>query len=222
MAERIKPPVLMSRLMIFVFAAMLVVLVVLFITLYKMFPLNRPQVFLLETHAQNNAEIAVQSLSPDNENFNDYQRAFVREYIRARNEIVPAINEMVSRWGNDTNGIVNTWSAPAVYQDFIKEPVVVAMLNETQTEIPTCNVNFTDFRPLDIGVFSATVQYVCVDTYNNGQRREKNYTIKLELENTNSVKRKWVDRINNPLGLRVSSYTVTSNNGTPLDASWLK
>ena len=49
MADRIEPPILLSRLMTFVFAAALVVVVVLVVTLAKMFPLNRPQIFFLTT-----------------------------------------------------------------------------------------------------------------------------------------------------------------------------
>lgn len=53
MQDRVEPPILLSRLMVFVFAAMLVVLLVMVATLYNMFPLNRPQVFFLMTAPSN-------------------------------------------------------------------------------------------------------------------------------------------------------------------------
>lgn len=49
MPDRVEPPVLISRLMTFVFATALVVLGALGLTLWQLFPLNRPQVFFLTT-----------------------------------------------------------------------------------------------------------------------------------------------------------------------------
>ena len=49
MQKRVKPPVLVSRLMTFVLATSIVVLGALAFTLYKMFPLNSPQIFFLTT-----------------------------------------------------------------------------------------------------------------------------------------------------------------------------
>ena len=33
---------------------------------------------------------------------------------------------------------------------------------------------------------------------------------------------KWVDRLNNPLGVRVSEYIIESGNGDPLDTGYLE
>ena len=59
MQERIEPPILISRLMTFVMATAVVVLGVLIFTLDKMFPLNRPQIFVLTSQNLNDKEITL-------------------------------------------------------------------------------------------------------------------------------------------------------------------
>ena len=84
--HRIEPPVLLSRLVIFVFAGMAVVLFVLFMTLGKMFPLNRPEIFFITTKPANSSSIQITDLPMDSENIDSYKMAFVMEYVRARIE----------------------------------------------------------------------------------------------------------------------------------------
>ena len=63
MQERIEPPILISRLMTFVMATALVVLGVLVFTLDKMFPLERPQVFFLDTQRMEDKELILTKIS---------------------------------------------------------------------------------------------------------------------------------------------------------------
>ena len=92
--NRVEPPILLPRLMTFVFATAIVVLAVMGITLYKMFPLNRPQVFFLRARPSHTLEVTVRDIVPTDENLDFYKRAFIREYIKARNEITPNIADM--------------------------------------------------------------------------------------------------------------------------------
>ena len=117
MADRIEPPILLSRLMTFVFAAALVVVVVLVVTLAKMFPLNRPQIFFLTTQPRSDLEIRLYPMTPRDENVDIYKRSFIKEYIKARNEIIPNVGVMRRKWSNTDDGIVNMWSTPDVDPD---------------------------------------------------------------------------------------------------------
>ena len=112
MQNRIEPPILLSRLMMFVFAATVVVLFVLFMTMEKMFPLNRPQVFFVTAKPAANTVIQVTELSPSDANIETYKIAFIMEYVRARNEVQKNTSIMRQKWGT-ANGVVAQWSAPA-------------------------------------------------------------------------------------------------------------
>ena len=51
----------------------------------------------------------------------------------------------------------------------------------------------------------------------DGQVAAKDYTIVLRLEIDESAKVQWTDRLNNPLGIRVSQYTIESVDGDTED-----
>ena len=80
MQNRIEPPVLVSRLMAFVLAMAVVVLVTMGYTIYKMFPLNRPQVFFLTSTLRADQEVHLVEMLPNSANFDEFKKAFVREY----------------------------------------------------------------------------------------------------------------------------------------------
>ncbi|MCM1293972.1 MAG: type IV secretion system protein [Muribaculaceae bacterium] len=231
MADRIEPPILMSRLMTFVFAASLVVLAVLFITLYRMFPLNRPQVFFLLTQQRNEREIELVDLKPNasNKNIEYFVRGFIREYVKARNEIVPNIGEMRNKWNNNSDSLVHAWSSPAVYDQFKSTQMWNAIMNDIPDFVLSCPVEFTspikafnvpqnDFYGVS-DTYDVTFSYYC--TYNDGQVGKKNYTIRIKVAKTEPNTMKWQDRLTNPLGIYVSEYSVQSDNGDPLDTGYL-
>ena len=80
MQNRVEPPVLLSRIIMFVLATALVVLAALGMTIYNMFPLNRPQVFFLTTTVRDNQDVRLVQMQPKSENLDRYTKAFVREY----------------------------------------------------------------------------------------------------------------------------------------------
>ena len=49
----------------------------------------------------------------------------------------------------------------------------------------------------------------------------KEYKIRIKLDMADDATIKWSDRLNNPLGVRVSEYVVESGNGDPLDTGYL-
>ncbi len=218
MQNRVEPPILLSRIMMFVLATALVVLATLGITVYKMFPLNRPQIFFLTTVVRDNLDVRLVQMQPKSENLDRYTKAFVREYIRHRNEIFSNPNAMHQKW-NSNNGAVRIMSTDQVYADFTDTD----MFNAIMSEAPNfnCLVNF-DGAPMYMAsedVYQVKFRYFCTD--NAGQTAPKDYTIKLKLETEDNTKIQWADRIDNPLGIRVSKYEVVSENGDPLDTGFL-
>ncbi len=219
MQNRIEPPILLSRLLTFTFAAALVVLFALVMTLAKMFPLNRPEVFFLTTQNPANLEMYVNEMPPDDANMDNYKRMFIREYIKARNEVNPAPSAMAKKW-NAADGVVRTWSATDVFADFMQ----TALWTDLMTDAPdfdfSCSV---EFKPGAITKYSTdgstyTVNFAWFCTDNYGQTAKKDYTIKIKLATDDNAALKWADRLENPLGIRVVEYSVESGNGDPLNA----
>ena len=213
MANSIEPPVLLSRLMTFIFATSLVVVVVLIVTLAKIYPLNNTQVFFLTTQPRSDVEIQLTDFDPTAENIEVYKQAFIKEYIKARNEIVSNAVAMQKKWGNDIDGTVRQWSTPAVYADFMKTAMWTAYMNDMPDFEFYCPIEFTGIAPRTQNSYAVSFRYFC--TNSNGQTTKKDYTIAIGLELENAIK--WTDRLQNPLGIRVSEYKIESGDGDPLD-----
>lgn len=226
MADTIEPPVLMSRLMTFVFAVAVVVVVVLLVTIVKMYPLDRTQIFFLTTQPRADMEIKLTSFSPDDANLETYKTAFIKEYIKARNEIIPNATVMQKKWSAaDNNGYVYMWSTPDVYAAFAKTDMWNAYMNTIPDFEFRCPVEFTSLTPRTStrDTYAVSFRYFC--TNSNGQDTQENSTIVLrrdytiviglEIDAQNTIK--WSDRLKNPLGIRVNKYEVESGGGDPLD-----
>ena len=220
MPDAMEPPVLMSRLLTFVFAAALVVVIVLIVTLAKMYPLNRTQIFFLTTQPRADLEIRLSPFSPDAENIEVYKHAFIKEYIKARNEIIPNAGVMRNRWGVE-DGDVYMWSTPEVYEKFTQTRMWQAYMNDIPDFEFRCPVEFTGIYPRSENTYAVNFRYFC--TNNDGQGGgenstivlKKDYTIVLTLQLEDTIK--WTDRLQNPLGIRVSGYKIESGDGDPLD-----
>lgn len=213
--NRIEPPVLVSRLMTFVMATSLVVLVVLIFTLDKMFPLNRPQVFFLTSQMLDDQEL---TLTEKPENLENYKKQFVREYVRARNEIVPDLGVMRAKWANTSDGIVRTWSTDEVFGRFT-ETQMANVINQDLDEAfdVTCNVEFppdnsviktTNSNDDDGDTYIVYFQYKCSYGPLGDQKYTQEYVLRVQLQSTADSAVKWADRMENPLGIRVNSYDV--------------
>lgn len=218
MATRLEPPILLSRLMMFVLASSLVILGVLLATLYNMFPLNRPQVFFLVSRMRSERQVILTdaNLIP---NKNDaFLRGFVREYIKARNEVVPNIGSMHRKWNNDDSSVVLAWSTDDVYKDFMKTRTWTEVMQNIPDFDRECSVEFKS-QPRSPSADNLTWEisfwYSCKDSY--GHSQPKSYTVQLKLDIADKEKMKWADRLNNPLGVRVSEYKIIQGDGDPLD-----
>ncbi|MBR5153545.1 MAG: hypothetical protein IKW57_02005 [Alphaproteobacteria bacterium] len=220
MKNRVEPPILISRMMTFVMATALVVLGVLVITLAKLFPLNKPQVFFLTTTVRAEQDVRLVELQPRDANLDRYKRAFVREYIRLRNEVFTNANAMHKTW-NSENGEVRIMSTDQVYADFAKTTMFTALMSEMPDFDFTCPVVF-EGAPIYLASedrYQVKFRYFCADS--TGRTWPKDYTIKIKLTSDQSPQIKWTDRIENPLGLRVQEYTVVEGDGDPLNTGFL-
>ena len=223
--NRVEPPILISRLMTFVLASAVVVLGVLVLTITNMFPLNRPQVFFLTTEVRDNQDIKLVEMPPQDENLDIYKGAFIREYVRARNEVLTNAKVMQKKWGTES-GIVKNWSTNDVYAQFADTQMFNAMMSGMPNFDFRCNVGFLDKQPMKLvsesrqqDVYQVKIRYFCED--NTGPTSPKDYTIKIKLGQNDDVRVKWADRIDNPLGLHVAGYEILSDNGDPLDTGFL-
>ena len=224
MQSRIEPPILLSRLLTLVFAATLVVLAALAVTLYKMFPLDRPEVFFLRTTNPTNTEITLTQVMPDAGDLDAYRRAFIDEYIKIRNEISPNLATMGKNW-NAQRGAIKTMSTDDVFADFYNTAMYQEFLLNTANNDGgnlnfSCSVEFPrgSVRPYknDDATYTVDFQWFCTNSY--GQTDRKDYRIKVRLVTDTTQNMKWVDHMENPLGLRVAEYSVESGDGDPLDA----
>ncbi|MBR2412381.1 MAG: hypothetical protein IKB10_01820 [Alphaproteobacteria bacterium] len=216
MKNRVEPPVLISRVMTFVLAMSLVVLAVLMTTLYNLFPLNRPQIFFLTTDVRDNLEVKLVEMQPDSTNLDNYKTRFVREYIRHRNEIFDNKMAMAKKW-NGADGAVRIMSSTEIYDAFANTTLFTELLGTSAGFAFNCPVIFQE-GPIYLtaeDMYQVKIRYFCED--NTGRTPEKDYTIKLRIEADTGTQIKWADRIENPLGLRVTEYEVISGNGDPLD-----
>ena len=219
--NRVEPPILLSRLMTFVLATALVVLAILCITVYNMFPLNRPQVFFLTTTIRDNQDIQLAQMLPKDTNTDQYEKAFIREYIRHRNEIFANAGVMHKKW-NAENSVVHTMSTPDVYKNFTDTKIYQQIMNSNVPKIDaTCNVNFHGapmYMPAtakEEASYRVYFRYFCTDDL--GQTTSQDYVIRLRIKYDEGTKIKWSNRIDNPLGIKVVEYTVLSGNDDPLD-----
>ncbi|MBR1380094.1 MAG: hypothetical protein IJ560_00685 [Alphaproteobacteria bacterium] len=219
MPDRIEPPILLSRMLTFVFAAAAVMLVVMIVTVANMFPLTRPQVFILTTQPRADVEMVVQAMSPDDANVEMYKINFIKEYIKARNEIVTDRQFMRKKWDNSEYGIVRNWSGDAVLRDFYQTSMVNAILNDMPEFEFQCPVEFRNgaikpYRGDD--TYQVSFSYFCSDSNRQSPRKDYTIIVKLEFDANAGRPMRWANRINNPLGIRISEYNV-GNGGDPLN-----
>jgi len=214
--NRIEPPILLSRLLTLVFAVTLVVLVVLAITLYNMFPLDRPEIFFLRTANPTNTEITVTQVMPNGGDLDQYRRAFIAEYVKNRNEIEPNVHTMTTKWDKvktmSSSDIFAGFANTAMYQQFL--------LNNGEGFGFSCSVEFPAKGSVqsyknDNATYLVDFKWFCTNSYGHADR--KDYRIKIKLVADTDQNMRWVDHMENPLGLRVTEYSVESGDGDPLD-----
>ena len=229
MAKVIEPPVLMSRILTFVFATSVVVLIALVVALAKMMPLERPEVFFLSNRTTS-VNAVIEPLVPDSANeqaLEKYEKGFVREYIINRNTLLPNVVLTQRNWTN----IIKPWSSNRVYSALTRTALYKEYTSGDTTPMFSCSVNFTDKNKEQPVVktghgakyneYTVTFAWVCKNS--GGQTTQKNYKIRLRIQSVLDEKASnTLENLNklrdNPLGIRVVEYTVLGGDGDPLDS----
>jgi len=222
-----QPPILMSRIMTLVLATSLVVLATLGYTLYKMIPLERPEVFFLLTN-NNSVNAVIEPLVPDSGNeqaIENYEKGFVREYIITRNTLTsPALNR--KNW----TSIIKNWSSDKVYSALTKTELYKEYTLGDTPPMISCHVNFvnTDQAVVKTASKSGYDQYIAdfawICENIGGQTLRKNYKIRLRIQSVLDTKvSATLENLrklrNNPLGIRVIEYMVIEGDNDPLDTN---
>lgn len=226
-AKIIEPPVLMSRIMTLVLATSAVVLVVLGWTLFKMVPLERPEVFFLLTNTRS-VNTVIEPLVPDSyseQAFENYEQGFVREYIIARNTLYTNTNITRKNWNN----IVKNWSSKSVYNALAKTKLYKQyVLDDGGSSMVSCNVNFTGQKPVlktasNESYDEYVVDFAWICKNSGGQATTNYYKIRLRIKSVLDEKMPgMLENLNklqhNPLGIQVVEYTVMDNKSDPLNS----
>ena len=234
MAKIVEPPVLLSRILTFVLATSVVVLGSLAFTLYKMIPLERPEVFFLFTPTRS-TNVVIAPLVPDANNekaFDAYQRGFLQEYIIARNTLSTAAGVTSDDWLK----VVIPWSSKEIASNFTKTKVYERFSVGGRLPDASCSVNFSspdNDKPItrlssnaNGSVYNVKFTWICKNS--GGQTLQKFYTIQIRLQSdlVDDVSETFanIEKLrDNPLGIQVVGYKVLEGDVDPLDsdvASW--
>jgi type IV secretory pathway component VirB8 len=209
------------------------VLAVLVITLLKMIPLERPEVFFLVTPTRA-TNVIIEPLDTNATNkvaTENYFKGFIREYIIARNTL--NTNTYISK--NNWTKVVKPWSSKKVFSDFEKTSLYNEYaLGDTAPNID-CSVNFSNsakdnaiVRTGDSGDNTYLVNFIWVCKNIGGQTTQKNYKILVRIQSDLDKKVSGtIDNLKilsaNPLGIQVTQYTVLDGKDDPLNSditSW--
>lgn len=213
--NNIEPSKLLSRIIIFILSSSIVSVLVLTVAIVNMFPLEKTQLFFLTTSDFQNKEVNIDSFMPNKDNLEILKQSFIKEYIKARNEIVIDTNFMKKKWSATNDGYVYLWSSENIFKSFTKTSMWKAYMNDKPDIEFKCPVEFTSIRPWSSSdnTYAVSFRYFCENI--NRQTLKKDYTIlvKIEIEN----KLKWNERLQNPLGIKVVEYRIESGENDPLD-----
>jgi len=215
---------LSSRLFTFVLAACLTTLVVLIVTLAGMFPLERAQIFFLTSRPADNQIIAIQNFDMNRGSLDTYKQQFIREYIIARNQIMPSNHVMRARWR--VGGLVHSYSSLPVFQEFVRTRFWHAVMEGRHEPLTfRCDVTFDRIAPRgrtpDAETFAVTFRHICriddafITPDFAGQECSKTFTMAVTVEFLPNIR--WDERLDNPLGLRVIGYTTEDGGNDPLN-----
>jgi len=211
----VTPNAFTARMMSFVLAAAIATALAMIFAVSNMFPLNRTQVFLLNARRAEGQIIEIQQLPVNDKTMIDYKESFIKEYIRARNEIMPDVNVMRYKW-RSPDGPVYIWSSREVYAGFAATQLWSAFMQDSPNVQFSCPVEFQSpaIEPRGSDKFAVKFRWFCTSE-SAGHTPPKDFTIVIGLTHTQELK--WGNRQENPLGLQVSEYRVESGGSDPLD-----
>ena len=229
MSKIVEPPVLMSRILTFVLATSVVTLGALVVTLAKMIPLERPEVFFVYTPTRL-TNLVITPMIPNATNQDTlyaYKEGFIREYVIARNTLDTGKNSYITK--NNWLKIVKPWSNSEVYNEFIKTKMYQTYVFNEQPPYFSCSVNFSSTKNdkaiiyLGKDLYEVNFAWICKNENIGGHTNQKNYKIQIRIQSELDKKPSEVfnnlDKLrDNPLGIQVVEYKIKSNNPDPLNS----
>lgn len=227
MSKIVEPPVLMSKVLTFVLAVSVVVLATLVFTLYKMVPLERPEVFFLYTPRGDFTNVIIDPMVPDANNkgtIDMYRKGFIREYVISRNTLNAGANVVITR--NNWSKLVNPWSSDKVWQQFTKTKLYKQYQFNSVLPTVSCSVNFPNstvapaVAMLKDDMYEVNFVWVCKDENIAGHITSKPYKIMIRIRSdlNKQVKKDLKKLRDNPLGIQVVDYEVQDDKGDPLNS----
>lgn len=230
MAKIIEPPILISRILMFMLATSIVVLAVLVFSLIKLIPLERPEVFFLLSPTRS-VNTVIEPLIPEKNNpraLANYKQGFVREYVIARNTLYKEASLTRRNWAN----VVKSWSSDSVYSAFTKTALYSDYMDYASGDQPpalSCSVNFSgtsqeqainDTTPRYSDYNEYVVNFVWICKNSGRQTVQKNYMIRIKIDSVLDKRPENLNKLlSNPLGTRVIEYKVLSVDGNTSDHS---
>ena len=228
-AKTIEPPILMSRILTFMLATSVVVLITLVLALFKMMPLERPEVFFLLNNPVS-VNTVIEPMVPDAMNESalaNYEQGFVREYVILRNTLLS--NSALTRKNWATT--IKSWSNNRVYAALTRTALYTEYNSGDVPLTLSCMVNFLDTNN-DAAVVKTghnekydeyIVSFAWVCKNSGGQTTQKNYRIQIRIQSDlDKNVSETVDNLKklsiNPLGIQVTQYTVLDGKGDPLNS----
>lgn len=229
MSKTIEPPVLISRVLAFVLATSVVVVLALVLTLTQMVPLERPEIFFLFTQTIP-SNVVIMPMNPDSANQKtviNYKKGFIREYIIARNELKSGSETILTRENWET--IVKPWSSPKVFSDLQNTTLYKRYTFGAVPPMLSCDVNFSNINDerailqLDDEGNEYSVNFVWICKNISGHIPPKNYKIRIRIQSELDKKVSGLvnnlEKLqNNPLGIRVVEYDIEEGETDPLNS----
>lgn len=180
--------------------------IILFLTLSQVVPLYRVEPFLLTFQDKEEQVYNIQPITRSLEDEKAITEVFIRQYILLRSTFITDIAEMEARWGE--NGAIREMSTPQIYSDFIentaKRAIEVIRSRGLKRDVKIITIN-----ELSRGLWQ--VEYETQDLYPTSTAPEINYwTASLKITYRHKTV-KYKERLNNPVGFTVVTYSLARN-----------
>ncbi len=180
--------------------------VILLLAIAQVIPLFRVEPYLLTFQSKDEQIYNIMPYSGDLSENKSITETFVRSYVLQRSTIVNDEKEMEIRWL--PGGPIQEMSSSAVYDDFVnntaKRALELVRQKGLQRTLKILTVN-------ELGQGLWQVEYETSDMYPSSTTPELNYWTATLRASYRKKSVKFNDRLNNPVGFTVTSYSLKHN-----------
>ncbi len=180
--------------------------VILLLAIAQVIPLFRVEPYLLTFQSKDEQIYNIVPYNGDLAENKSITETFVRSYVLQRSTIVNDEKEMEIRWL--PGGPIQEMSSPAVYDDFVKNTAKRALELVRQKGLQR-TLKILTVNELGQGLWQ--VEYETSDMYPSSTTPELNYWTATLRTSYRKKSIKFNDRLNNPVGFTVTSYSLKHN-----------